>query len=70
MSISSLSYAQFYNGTQTSFGKNRLQYQTFKWQFFRFNNLETYFYEGGLDFAKHTAYYANERIPQMEKFID
>lgn len=63
-------HAQFYNGTQTTFGKNRLQYQTFKWQFFRFNQFETYFYEGGLDFAKHTAYYANERIPQMEKFLD
>lgn len=68
--ISPFLHAQFYNGTQTTFGKNRVQHQTFKWQFYRFNHFETYFYEGGLDFAKHTAYYANERIPQMEKFLD
>ncbi|MEQ8908278.1 MAG: hypothetical protein RIC95_03735 [Vicingaceae bacterium] len=62
--------AQFYNGTQTSFGKNRVQYDKFEWQFYRFRSFETYFYTGGKELAQHTAYYANHRISEIEKFLD
>lgn len=62
--------AQFYNGTQTSFGKNRIQYQDFQWQFYRFQKFETFFYTGGQKIAEHTAYYANKRINQLEQFLD
>lgn len=63
-------FAQFYNGTQTDFGKNRVQYDDFEWQFYRFDKFETYFYTGGKDLAQHTARYANYKIPQMEKYLD
>ncbi len=62
--------AQFYNGTQTFFGKNRVQYDDFEWQFYRFKEFETYFYTGGKQLAKHTAYYANQKIPQLEEQLD
>ncbi|MAY84991.1 MAG: hypothetical protein CMP59_12750 [Flavobacteriales bacterium] len=62
--------AQFYNGTQTTFGKNRVQYREFNWQFYRFNNYETYFYTGGQDLAEHTAKLARVKIDQLEKFLD
>ncbi|MCB0818754.1 MAG: hypothetical protein KDB77_14680, partial [Flavobacteriales bacterium] len=39
--------AQFYQGTQQEYGKNRVQYQDFLWQYYRFDRLETYFYKGG-----------------------
>jgi len=62
--------AQFYNGTQVSFGKNRVQYDNFEWQFYRFNKFETYFYTGGKELAVHAANYANQRINEYEKFLD
>ncbi|MEQ8625449.1 MAG: hypothetical protein RJQ00_03435 [Vicingaceae bacterium] len=68
--INKASHAQFYNGTQTPFGKNRVQYDNFEWQFYRFENFETYFYTGGKDLAVHTANYANTRIKEIEKFLD
>ncbi|KAA3650231.1 MAG: hypothetical protein DWP98_05495 [Bacteroidetes bacterium] len=62
--------AQFYNGTQTDFGKNRVQYDDFEWQFYRFQNFETYFYTGGKELAVHTAKLASQRIGAIEKFLD
>lgn len=64
------SIAQFYNGTQVDFGKNRVQYDDFEWQFYRFNRFETYFYTGGKQLAEHTAKYANVRIGEIEKLLD
>ena len=61
--------AQFYNGTRTDFGKNRVQYDDFEWQFYRFDKFETYFYTGGKDLAQFTANYASVRINEIEKFL-
>ena len=62
--------AQFYNGTKIDFGKNRVQYDDFQWQFYRFQNYETYFYTGGKDLAVHAAKYLNVRIPELESFFE
>lgn len=62
--------AQFYNGTKIDFGKNRVQYDDFEWQFYRFQNYETYFYTGGKDLAVHAAKYLNVRIPELESFFE
>lgn len=62
--------AQFYNGTKVAFGKNRVQYDDFEWQFYRFESFETYFYTGGKDFAVHAAKYVNKRLPELQKFLD
>lgn len=69
-SFSQKTKAQFYNGTQTDFGKNRVQYDFFEWQFYRFEKFETYFYTGGKELAVHTAKYANTKISKIEKFLD
>ncbi|MDB9963790.1 hypothetical protein OAD50_01780 [Vicingaceae bacterium] len=62
--------AQFYNGTKIDFGKNRVQYDEFKWQFYRFNNYETYFYTGGKEMAVHAAKYLKVRISELESFFE
>lgn len=62
--------AQFYNGTQTDFGKNRVQYDDFEWQFYRFNKFETYFYTGGKQLATHAAKYINVRQKEIEDLLD
>lgn len=63
-------FAQFYDGTHVEFGKNRVQYTNFEWQFFRFEDYEVYFYKGGQELAKYTAKYVNKKIPELEKKLD
>ncbi len=62
--------AQFYYGTHTEFGKNRVQYDDFLWQYFRFDKYETYFYKGGKDIAVFTAKYAKDEIERQQKILD
>jgi hypothetical protein len=53
------------------FGKNRVQYQRFDWQYITTNNFEVYYYEGGLELAQLAAQYAEEdfvRITDMVGF--
>lgn len=66
----SLLLGQFYSGSQQEFGKNRVQYDAFEWQYFRFNDLETYFYAGGQSTAKYVAISAHKNIKELEKTFD
>ena len=71
MSVFSLSAsAQFYNGSQMSFGKNRVQYTDFLWTYFRFNNFDVYYYLNGKELAQHTADYASKYIPEIERKLE
>jgi hypothetical protein len=63
--------AQFYNGLQMVFGKNRVQYSTEKiWSHYRFENFDTYFYQNGKELAINTAKYAESIIPELQTRID
>jgi Tol biopolymer transport system component len=62
--------AQFYNGHQMTFGKNKVQYYNYYWQFYRFNNFDCYFNEYGRDLAQYTAAYAGKRLEEIEDFFD
>ncbi len=62
--------AQFYNGSDQEYGKNRVQYQDFLWQYYRFPDLETYFYKGGKDVAQYVAISAHRHKGELEKFFD
>ena len=70
MFIALAGFAQFYDGTHVDFGKNRVQYTDFEWQFFRFEDYEVYFYKGGQNLAKYTSKYVHKRIPELEKKLD
>lgn len=61
---------QFYNGLQMTFGKNRVQYNTFYWQYFRYPKFDTYFNEYGRDLALYTEYVATQEIERIEKLLD
>lgn len=61
--------AQFYNGSQLTFGKNRVQYGEFLWQYYRFNKFDTYFYQGGLELAQYTCRYADTHIREIESIL-
>ena len=62
--------AQFYNGHQMSFGKNRVQYNEFVWSFYRYEKYDVYFNEDGKNLADYTADYAEQIIPKIEAFFD
>ncbi len=58
--------AQFYNGSNLTFGKNRVQYNDFHWTYYKFNDIDTYFYLNGKELAQYTARYAIKKIPSIE----
>jgi len=61
--------AQFYNGMQTDFGKNRVQYRSFLWQYYRLPAFDVYFYENGSNLAAYTAERASKIIPEVEAIV-
>jgi hypothetical protein len=63
-------FAQFYNGSQMEFGKNRIQHDQFLWSFYRFDKFDTFFYPGGKDLAIYTAKTANRHIRELESILD
>ncbi len=64
------SFGQFYNGSQTDFGQNRVQYQDFKWNFYKFPKYEVYYNTGGKELAIYVARAAKRHIAEIEKFFD
>src|SRR5436190_16205605 len=62
--------AQFYSGSQQEYGKNRVQYQEFLWQQYRFQNMEVFFYKEGRDIARYTAQAAGRHLKELEKEFD
>ncbi|MFW5805267.1 MAG: hypothetical protein ACOCVX_01945 [Bacteroidales bacterium] len=69
-SVFEISRAQFYNGHQMSFGKNRAQYEDFDWFFMRYEKFDTYFYTGGKELAETTSEMAYEEIENMTSRLD
>ncbi|PKP18696.1 MAG: hypothetical protein CVU05_13030 [Bacteroidetes bacterium HGW-Bacteroidetes-21] len=62
-------FAQFYNGLQMAFGKNRVQYENFVWQYYRFPKYDTYYYVGGKELAQYTSIIADAKIREFESFF-
>lgn len=60
------STAQFYNGSNQTFGKSRVQYNDFHWTYYKFSDIDTYFYLNGKELAQYTARYAKQQIPKIE----
>ena len=61
---------QFYSGSQQEYGKNRVQYQEFFWQQYRFQDMEVYFYKEGRDLARYTAQAAVKYRRELEREFD
>nr|MBA4166846.1 hypothetical protein [Chitinophagaceae bacterium] len=52
------------------FGKNRVQYRKFKWQYYQTDNFNAYFYQDGQNIAKYVAQIAEQELPDIEKFVE
>jgi len=63
----SISIAQV---SSVEFGKNRLQFKKFNWQYYQTQNFNTYFSENGQELAKYVAQIAEKELPGLESFIE
>ncbi len=52
------------------FGKNRVQYRKFKWQYLQTPNFNTYFYEDGKTIANYVLQLAEKELPGIEQFVE
>ncbi len=52
------------------FGKNRVQYSDFYWEFYRYKKFDTYFNQFGKELAQYAADFAVEEIPRLERFFN
>ena len=66
MSLAPVALAQFYNGMNMPFGKNRVQWTDFHWSYYMNDNFDVYFYQGGNDLARYAQAYAKDQIPRLE----
>jgi hypothetical protein len=65
-----ISYAQFYTGSSQSFGQNRVQYNSFMWQSYDFEEFEIYFTASGKTNAIYTAKSAHKYLKKIEAKLD
>ena len=65
--VASSTYAQFYNGMNMEFGKNRIQWKDFHWSYYKYETFDVYYYQGGNELANHVLNFAKDEIPEMEK---
>ncbi len=66
-------FAAGFAGAQVStvqFGKNRLQFKKFKWQYYQTQNFNSYFNQDGQELAKYVAQVAEEELPGIEKSVE
>ncbi len=68
--VSSPLAAQFYQGTNMEFGKNRVQYREFTWFYYPSENFEVYYYIGGEDLAKYTLMSCERNLKELQQFFD
>ena len=59
--------AQFYNGSQLSFGKGRVQTHQNIWSYYRTALADIYFYPQGKSLAEYVAKETQVLIPEIEK---
>src|SRR3954463_12714594 len=52
------------------FGKNRVQYRKFKWEYYQSTNFNTYFYENGQTIANYVAQIAEKELAGIEQFVE
>ena len=56
--------------SSVEYGKNRVQFKKFKWQYYQTRNFNSYFNQDGQELAKYVAQVAEEELPGIEKFVE
>ena len=63
-------HAQFHDGSNVTFGKNRVQYQDFNWQYFPSQGVEVYYYQGGKALASRVVSEWPSLTQEVERIMD
>ena len=61
--------AQYYNGLQMNFGKNRIQHKPFTWRYYPYDNYEVYFYERGENLGKYASQMIGSVIEEYQDYF-
>ena len=64
------SIAQFYQGSNMEFGKNRIQYKEFTWFYYPSTHFDVYYYIGGEDLAQYTLLSCERNLKELQDFFD
>lgn len=56
--------------SSVEYGKNRLQFKKFNWQYYQTKNFNTYFNQAGQEIAKYVAQVAEKELPALENFTE
>ncbi|CAG5077024.1 hypothetical protein [Parvicella tangerina] len=64
------SFGQFYTGSNIEFGQNRVQYHSFFWQYYHFENFKVYFSAGGENHAVFAAKAAEKYLLELSEIMD
>ncbi len=56
--------------SSVEYGKNRLQFKKFKWQYYQTLNFNCYFNQNGQEIAKYVAQLAEKELPGIETFTE
>ncbi|MDQ6890848.1 MAG: hypothetical protein M3Z56_11300, partial [Bacteroidota bacterium] len=67
MALATLGESQVSN---VEYGKNRVQFKKFKWQYYQTKNFNSYFNQNGQEIAKYVLQIAEEELPGIEKFVE
>lgn len=62
--------AQFYNGYQQNFGKNRVQYDEKFWFYFRHDRFDVYFDKSGRKIAEYVSQNADSCYAQLKQILE
>ncbi|MCX6296592.1 MAG: hypothetical protein NTX97_11090, partial [Bacteroidetes bacterium] len=62
--------AQFYSGSQTDFGKNRVKYDNYFWTYYSYPKYDVYFYEQGRELSNYVSQSAKVQMEEIEKLFD
>ncbi len=62
--------AQFYNGYQQDFGKNRVQYDEKFWFYFRHDNFDVYFDKGGRVVAEYVVQNVDSNYADLKRIFE
>lgn len=62
--------AQYYEGNNMVYGKNRIQYKEFLWSYYRYDRYEIYFYEGGRNNAIYLSQVVKKQFDELEGAFD
>src|SRR3989442_14949387 len=56
--------------SSVEYGKNRLQFKKFKWQYYQTQNFNAYFSQNGQELAKYVAQLAEKELHGIETFVE